>query len=118
MTGGTAVRRAISPIAHVRLGETATALLMAFNGFLLLMAYSCIKPVREALILPHAGGAEYRAYAAGATALLLLVTVPAYSRVSARLPRNRLVVGTTLFFTAQLAGFYAFGTIAGATLPF
>ena len=47
------------------------------------------------------GGAEYRAYAAGATAILLLVAVPAYSRVSARLSRNHLIVGTTAFFTTH-----------------
>jgi len=118
MTGGPIARRALGLVADLHPEEGTTALLMAANGFLLLMAYSCIKPVREALILAHPGGAEYRAYAAGATAVLLLVAVPAYSRVSARLPRNRLVVGTTLFFTAHLVGFYAFGATLGSTLPF
>ena len=108
----------LSLVADLREEETGTALLMTVNGFLLLMAYSCIKPVREALILAHAGGAEYKAYMAGATALILLVAVPLYSRASAGLPRNRLVVGTTMFFTANLLSFYAVGATMGSTLPF
>jgi hypothetical protein len=106
----------LSLVADLREEETGTALLMTVNGFLLLMAYSCIKPVREALILAHAGGAEYKAYMAGATALILLVAVPLYSRASAGLPRNRLVVGTTMFFTANLLSFYAVGAAMGSTL--
>jgi ATP:ADP antiporter, AAA family len=110
--------RAVRLVADVRPHETATALLMALNGFVLMMAYACIKPVREALILAHAGGAEYRAYAAGATALLLLLAVPIYSRFGARLPRNRLVVGTTLFFASHLLAFVGFGMALGSSLAY
>ena len=104
-------------VTDVRTGEGTTALLMALNGFLLLMAYSCIKPVREALILARPDGAEYKVYMAGATAVVLLGAVPAYSRVSRHLPRNRLVVGVILFFVANLAGFYALALTVGSTLP-
>ena len=104
-------------VTDVRAGEGTTALLMALNGFLLLMAYSCIKPVREALILARPDGAEYKVYMAGATAVVLLGVVPAYARVSRHLPRNRLVVGVTLFFVAHLAGFYALALTVGSTLP-
>ena len=45
---------------------------MALNGAVLLMAYSCIKPVREALILAHPGGAEYKSWLGAAIAVLLL----------------------------------------------
>jgi AAA family ATP:ADP antiporter len=105
-------------IADLRDDERSTALLMTLNGFLLLMAYACIKPVREALILAHPGGAEYKAYTAGATAVLLLVAVPLYSHASAGLARNRLVVGTMLFFTAHLLAFYVVGATVGSTLAF
>jgi hypothetical protein len=37
-------RRACCLIADVRRGETPMAALLALNAFLLLMAYSCIKP--------------------------------------------------------------------------
>lgn len=112
------VRRGLSLVAEVRPGETGTALLMTLNGFVLLMAYSCIKPVREALILAHPGGAEYQAYSAGGTAVLLLIAVPAYSRVSAHLSRQHLVIGTTAFFTANLVAFYVFGRTMGTSLAF
>ena len=111
-------RRACRLIADVRPGETPMAALLALNAFLLLMAYSCIKPVREALILTHAGGAEYKAYMAGATALILLVAVPLYSRASRGLARNRLVAGTTVFFAAHLLTFYIAGLSMGSTLSF
>ena len=118
MPGGVVARRVLGLVADIREGEVTMTLLMALNGFVLLMSYSCIKPVREALILAHPGGAEYRAYAAGATAILLLIAVPLYSRVSARLSRNRLVVGTTLFFTTHLLAFYIVGITIGPSLPF
>ena len=102
-------------IADVRSDEAPAAALMALNGFVLMMAYSCIKPVREALILAHPGGAEDKAYMAGATALVLLLAVPAYSRASRGLPRNRLVVGATAFFATQLLAFYAVGLSSGSS---
>ena len=43
--------RALRLFADVRAGEGGTALLLTLNVFLLLAAYYCIKPVREALIL-------------------------------------------------------------------
>jgi ATP:ADP antiporter, AAA family len=111
-------RQGVRLIADLHPGETTTALLMALNGFVLMMAYACIKPAREALILAHPGGAEYRAYASGATALLLLVAVPLYSRIGGRLPRNRLVVGTTLFFASHLLAFFGVGVALGSSLSF
>ncbi len=110
------VQRVLALVTDVRPEETATALLMTLNGFVLLMAYSCIKPVREALILEHAGGAEYKVYMAAGTAVVLLGAVPAYARVSRNLPRNRLVVGVTLFFASHLIGLYALALTVGNTL--
>jgi ATP:ADP antiporter, AAA family len=110
--------RAVRLVADVRPGEMPMALLMALNGFALMMAYACVKPVREALILAHPSGAEYRAYAAGGTALLLLLAMPLYGRVGARLSRNRLVVGTTLFFASHLVAFYLVGVTLGSSLGF
>lgn len=94
--------RVLKPITEVREGEAITALLLTLNVFLLLSAYYIIKPVREALILALAAGAEYKAYMSGVIAILLLVLVPAYAFVVDRLPRIKLVVGVTLFFAAHL----------------
>ena len=96
----------------VRAGEGPTALLLTLNVFLLLTAYYFIKPVREALVLAMESGAEYKSYMGGAIAIALLFAVPAYSRVASKLPRNRLVVGVTLFFVSHLVVFYVLSNIA------
>jgi AAA family ATP:ADP antiporter len=98
--------RGLRPFADVRLGEAVTALLLTLNVFLLLTAYYVIKPVREALILELASGAEYKAYMSGAIAVALLVLVPAYAKLVDRLPRIKLVVFVTLAFAVQLLLFF------------
>lgn len=97
--------RLLRPITVVRPGEATTALLLTLNVFLLLSAYYIIKPVREALILSLASGAEYKAYMSGAIAILLLFAVPAYAKFVDRLPRIQLVISVTLFFAANLVVF-------------
>jgi AAA family ATP:ADP antiporter len=98
--------RALGIVTEVRAGEGLTAVLLAMALLLLLMAYYMIKPLREALILQHPGGAEYKSWLGAAIALLLLLVVPAYSKLADRLPRNRLVSGVTLFFAAHMVLFY------------
>ena len=98
--------RGLRPFAEVRVGEALTALLLTLNVFLLLSAYYVIKPVREALILELASGAEYKAYMSGAIAVALFVLVPAYGRLVDRLPRVKLVILVTLGFAAQLVLFF------------
>ncbi len=100
------LERALSAVAEVRPGEGLVALLLAACTFLLLLAYYLIKPVRDALILPHPAGAEYKSWLQGAVAIALLVAVPAYSRLVDRLERHRLVIGVTLFFASHLVLFY------------
>src|SRR5437868_14844549 len=92
-----ALDRALSLFTDVRAGEGATAALMLFNIFLLLICYSVIKTVREPLIL-LGGGAEVRSYAAAGQAILLMAFVPAYGWFASRVGRARLLVGVTLFF--------------------
>ncbi len=98
-------------VTRVEPGEGVSALLMTLNVLTLMTAYSAIKPVREGLILAMASGAEYKAYMGGAIAVALLFAVPAYARFADRLPRNRLVVGVTLFFAANLVLFWAGSTV-------
>jgi AAA family ATP:ADP antiporter len=104
--GPSLLDRALGIVTEVRAGEGLTALLLATELFLLLMAYYIIKPVREALILQHPAGAEYKSWLGAAIAVLLLVVVPAYAKLADRLPRNRLVSGVTLFFASHLLLFY------------
>jgi ATP:ADP antiporter, AAA family len=107
------LERGLGVVTEVRAGEGGTALLLATALFLLLMAYYIIKPVREALILQHPAGAEYKSWLGGAIAVLLLFVVPAYSKLADRLPRNRLVIGVTLFFASHLLIFYAAASTPG-----
>lgn len=106
------VERALGLITEVRAGEGATALLLTLNVFLLLTAYYIIKPVREELILVMERGAEYKSYMSAAIAVALIFAVPAYARFAQRLPRNRLVVGVTVFFISHLVFFYGASSIA------
>jgi AAA family ATP:ADP antiporter len=107
-----ALERALGIVTRVEPGEGVTALLLTLNVFLLMTAYSAIKPVREGLILAMKSGAEYKSYMGAAIAVALLFAVPAYSRFADRLPRNRLIVGVTLFFGSNLVLFWL-----GSALP-
>jgi len=107
------LERALSVVTEVHAGEGVTAVLLTAALFLLLMAYYIIKPVREALILQHPAGAEYKSWLGAAIAVLLLLLVPAYSRLADRLPRNRLVGAVTLFFASHLVLFYFAATWPG-----
>ena len=100
--------RSLALLADVRAGEGTGALLLAANVFCLLTFYSVLKIVREALILSE-GGAEIKSYAAAAQALLLVVLVPAYGLVAARVNRVTLNCGVTLFFASHLIIFYFLG---------
>ena len=90
----------------IRDGEGPQLLLLAFNTFLILTSYYLMKPVREVLILDQPHGAELKSYAYGAQAVLLLVIVPLYGALAARLSRQRLINVVTLFFVACLPLFW------------
>ena len=100
------VGRALRLVTNVHDDEIPLALVLSLNVFLLLTAYYVIKPVREALILALASGAEYKSYMSAVIALALLIAVPAYAKLVDRLPRLKLVVGVTLFFASHLVLFY------------
>jgi AAA family ATP:ADP antiporter len=102
------LERALSLIGDVHAGEGAGALLLAMNVFTLLAFYYILKTVRESLILSE-GGAEVKSYSAAGQALLLLVVVPAYSAIAARVNRVRLIGGVSLFFASHLLLFYLLG---------
>ena len=102
----------LSFFADVRAGEGWSALLLLVNVFLLLFAYYLLKTVREALILTE-GGAYVKAYSSAGQAALLMVLVPLYGFVGAKVVRIRLIVGLMLFFVTNLVVFYSFG-VSGA----
>ncbi len=100
------IDRALRLFSDVRSGEGVTALLLTLNVFLLLTAYYVIKPVREALILAVANGAEIKTYASAGQTLLLVVLVPLYGLLADNLPRRRLLNAVTAFFVACLVLFW------------
>ena len=97
--------RGLRVFADVRNGEGFTALLLALNVFLILMAYYVLKPVREALVLGE-GSAELKSYLSAGQVVLLALVVPFYGKLVARLPRMKLINTVTLFFTACPVIFY------------
>jgi ATP:ADP antiporter, AAA family len=110
MAARTKVERFLGVFAEVRAGEGTTALLLASNVFLILMAYYVLKPVREALILGE-GSAELKSYMSAGQVALLAVIVPYYSRLVARLVRIRLIKVVTTFFVACLLAFYVLAQV-------
>ena len=99
------LERFLGMFTEVRPGEGTTALLLALNVFLLLMAYYVLKPVREALILGE-GSAELKTYMSAGQVVLLAFVVPLYGRLVAMFPRIRLINIVTIFFTSCLIVFY------------
>jgi ATP:ADP antiporter, AAA family len=91
---------------RVEPGEAATVVLLLVNLFVLLAAYYVLKTVREPLILAS-GGAELKSYAAAFQAAVLAGFVPAYSWLTSRLDRARLIVAVVLFFVVTLELFQA-----------
>ena len=100
------VDRMLGVFTDVRGGESFTALLLMLNMFCLLAAYYLLKTIREPLILNSRGGAEVKSYAAAATAGLLMILVPLYSAVAARVSRVKLINGVMLFFIVCLLAFF------------
>jgi AAA family ATP:ADP antiporter len=97
--------RFLGAFADVHAGEGLTALLLALNVFLILMAYYILKPVREALILGE-GSAELKTYMSAGQVIVLAFVVPLYAKLVASRPRMRLINTVTAFFTACLVVFY------------
>jgi ATP:ADP antiporter, AAA family len=97
--------RLLGAFTDVHAGEGTTALLLAANVCLILMAYYVLKPVREALIL-GGGSAELKSYMSALQVGLLAVVVPAYGRLVSRLPRMRLINVVTAIFAGCLVAFF------------
>jgi ATP:ADP antiporter, AAA family len=113
------------PVRHGRLGrllrvfaeidarETTGVLLLAGNGFLLLLSYYILKTVREPLILQSGkyglSGEELKTYATAGQAVLLLGLVPLYCRVAKSIKRLSLIRRTVAFLVVSLLLFAVLG---------
>ena len=112
-----ALVRALRVFGHVETTEAWTVVLLGANLFVLLAAYYVLKTVREPLILAS-GGAELKSYAAAFQAATLVGFVPAYSWLTSRLNRARLVVVVVLFFAVMVELFFAGSLLAVPHLGF
>jgi ATP:ADP antiporter, AAA family len=97
--------------------ETRDVLLMFVNLFMLLVAYYVLKTVREPLILAT-GGATLKSYAAAAQAAALLLYVPLYGALAARLPVHKLVTWVNLGMVACIQFFVITGRAGFAFVGF
>ena len=95
------VDRILRLFAEVRAGEGVNVVILALNVFILLTAYSMMKPLRSGLILVERGP-EVTAYMSAAMAFILIPVIAVYGKLADRFPRRRLINLVTLFFALYL----------------
>ena len=100
--------RFISLFTRIEANEGRGVMALFANGFLLLLSYYLLKPVRESLILTQ-NSPEVRSYATAVIALVLMVLVPVYGRLFHRWGRSTLIRLISLFFIVSLVGLAALG---------
>ena len=110
----TPLDRASRVVSDVRSGEALTAIVFATTLFVGLFAYYVLKTVREPLILAS-GGAQLKAYATAAQAVLLMGFVPLYAALAKRLKRMQLITATLVFYAGV---FVLFWVLAGLKVPY
>jgi len=91
-------------------GEALTVFLLSLNVFLIIGAYSILKPVKKGLILTKYE-ANQEAYLYAAVAVLLVFVVKIFSFLSSKVPRNVLIISVTSFFISNLVIFYVLGML-------
>ena len=106
----TKIERFLRIFTDVRSGEGKTALLMFANVFLILLAYYCIKPIREGWIsVSDISGftkMEIKAYSSFFQSIFLLFIVAWYSRLASSLQRSALISRVTLFCISNIVIFW------------
>ncbi len=79
-----AIERFLKIFTEIRAGEGRTALMMFANVFLILLAYYCIKPIREGWIavsdIEGLTKMEVKAYSSFFQSIFLLFIVGGYAR--------------------------------------
>src|ERR1700743_1301351 len=96
--------RLLRPVAEVRPGGVANALLLALTIFTTLPASYLLKVIREPLIL-MSSGAEVKSYAAAGQALLLIPVLRAHGAIAQRTGRLKLISAVMLFCASNLVVF-------------
>jgi AAA family ATP:ADP antiporter len=110
------LERLFSLLTKIRPGEGRGILLLGLNGFLVVCAYYVLKTLRESMILSEFG-AETKAYAVAAIAVVLFFVVPLYGVLFRNTNRTQLVIAINSFFIVNLAMFYV-ARQAGMSIAF
>src|SRR5688572_20677327 len=98
------MRAFLKKVVDVRDDEVG-ALLVSFGFcFALMCGWSILRPLRDEMGI--AGGVETLPWMFTATFIAMLVAVPIFSALVARVPRARLVPLIYLFFLVNLLAFY------------
>jgi AAA family ATP:ADP antiporter len=90
--------------ANVAPGEGRALFCLFFSLFSILMTTYILKPVRELLILTE-GDSEIRSYAVALQAIVLLVLIPIYGRLSQKLDKLTMMRVVVLFFAFNMIVF-------------
>jgi AAA family ATP:ADP antiporter len=104
----TRIERFLSLFTRVQPGEGRCIATLCAQAFTLMVAYYLIRPVREALILTE-GNAEFRSYAVGVQALLLILIIPVYGAVVRHLDASRVFQRVNAFLALNLVVFFLLG---------
>ena len=102
--------RFLQIFTEVRPGEGKTALMMFANVFLILLAYYCIKPIREGWIavsdIEGLTKMEVKAYSSFFQSIFLLFIVGWYGRLAGHMQRSTLITRVTLFCISNMIIFW------------
>lgn len=106
--------RFLARVVDVRREEIAALLWSFLYFFFLLAAYYVIRPVRDEMAVQFGAHNLQRLFTA--TFLAMVVAIPVFGALAARLPVKRLLPTVYVFFAACLAGFH-FALDAGVDKP-
>jgi ATP:ADP antiporter, AAA family len=98
-------RRLLSPLAELRDGEAATALMMFAYSFLAMASYNAIKPLSRSKFISDLG-ADNLPYVLLAAGFLIGILMTGYSWLMARLPRRWGLPITQVGMAAVLIAFW------------
>ena len=115
----TFAQRLLSPIVEVRREEAGSLLLMFLYSFLVMTAYSIVKPLTRAQFIGDLG-ADNLPWVLLVSGVLVGVTMQLYTRGASRLPPQSVIATTQVGIALLLIGFWASFRIgvAGTSVAF
>ena len=115
----TFAQRLLAPIVEVRREEAGSLLLMFLYSFLVMTAYSIVKPLTRAQFIGDLG-ADNLPWVLLVSGVLVGLMMQVYTRGAARLPPRSVIAATQIGIAVLLVGFWAaFRTgVAGTSVAF